>query len=103
MVRSGSLIAVGTVYIPFSLASREGLDNLTVVINCNLQRLDGVSSRFEAMGRSFGSWSRRIIDKHLGRKVENHFDARCHLNRSIPVEGKAPIGPMSYKLASTLI
>jgi len=37
------------------LATREHLDNLVFVVNCNLQRLDGRSAATE---RSSRSWSR---------------------------------------------
>jgi pyruvate dehydrogenase complex dehydrogenase (E1) component len=37
-----------------NMASREGLDNLVLVVNCNLQRLDGPVA---ATARSSRSWS----------------------------------------------
>ena len=56
-----------------SLAAREGLDNLTWVVNCNLQRLDGpvrgngkIIQELEAVFRGAG-WN--VIKVDLGRQV----------------------------------
>ena len=56
-----------------TLASREKLDNLIFVINCNLQRLDGpvrgngkIIQELEAAFRGAG-WN--VIKVHLGRAI----------------------------------
>ena len=54
-----------------SLASREGLDNLTFVVNCNLQRLDGpvrggkIVNELEAAFRGAG-WNVKVLGHRLG-------------------------------------
>jgi pyruvate dehydrogenase E1 component len=70
-----------------SLASREGLDNLIWVVNCNLQRLDGpvrgngqIISELEAVFRGAGwnvikviwgtGWDKLLAEDHEGALVE---------------------------------
>jgi len=62
-----------------TLASREKLDNLIFVVNCNLQRLDGP---VRATGRSFRNWSRRSAARDgtssrcCGKRVGSDSGAR---------------------------
>ena len=70
-----------------TMASREKLDNLIFVINCNLQRLDGpvrgngkIIQELEALFRGAG-WN--VIKVHLGRR----------LGQSIRKRHRRPIGP----------
>jgi pyruvate dehydrogenase E1 component len=55
------------------LASREGLDNLTFVINCNLQRLDGpvrgngkIIQELEGTFRGLVGKSLKLSGVHIG-------------------------------------
>ena len=51
-----------------SLAAREGLDNLTFVINCNLQRLDGpVRGNGKIIQELEGAVPRRRLERDQGR------------------------------------
>ena len=49
-----------------SLGSRENLDNLIFVINCNLQRLDGPCAATARLFRSWRPVSRRRLECHQG-------------------------------------
>ncbi len=73
-----------------SLAAREQLDNLTWVINCNLQRLDGpvrgsgkIIQELEAIFRGAGWNVIKVIwgrgwDELLARDVEGHLVNKMH-------------------------
>ena len=68
-----------------TLASREKLDNLIFVVNCNLQRLDGpvrgngkIIQELEAAFRGAG-WNvhQGRLGRRLGRSAGARFDAAC--------------------------
>ncbi len=49
------------------VASREELDNLTWIVNCNLQRLDGPVRGNGKIIQELESYSRRRLERHQGR------------------------------------
>ena len=71
-----------------ALAAREGLDNLTFVINCNLQRLDGpvranfkIVQELEAQFRGAG-WN--VVKSLWGSAWDELFAARHHRRPGAP-------------------
>ena len=97
-----------------SLAAREGLDNLTFVVNCNLQRLDGpvrgngkIIQELEALFRGAGwnvikvIWGREWDDL-LARDVDGVLveqDER-HRRRRVPEATRCPAAPTSASTSS---
>lgn len=80
-----------------ALASREGLDNLTFVINCNLQRLDGpvranfkIVQELEAQFRGSRLERRQVaVGQRLGRAVPARHHGRA---RTPPARGTGRAG-----------
>ena len=94
------------------MAAREGLDNLTFVVNCNLQRLDGpvrgngkIIQELEAVFRGSGwnvikvIWARewdqllaRDVDGILVQKMNDTLDGEFPRNARSRVMGRTSCG-----------
>jgi pyruvate dehydrogenase E1 component len=95
-----------------SLAGREGLDNLTWVVNCNLQRLDGpvrgngkIIQELEAVFRGAGWNVIKVIWGSVGRAARPDFDGVLLNKMNTTVDGEFqryawPTAPTSASTSS---